>query len=342
MNKIASDLPGRPLVTFALLAYNQEQYIREAVEGAFAQTYEPLEIILSDDGSSDSTFDLIRSAAAQYDGPHRVITRRSKENRGLIQHVRAIANESKGLIIVLAAGDDVSKPERTSRLIRAYLDGADAVCSSYDLIDEDGRIIRKNQQPLGNAQDRMPWFEKVYSPTFIYGSTSSYRTELLRALPNTNERVMSEDTPLNTLIQVRQKDARWIDESLVLYRQHAGTISRSIAASGGFTSFRDEDILDQKRAQMNANILRYIRDNILSDGSSEITFSDDYFTNELEFLEIKGSWRKMNFFERGCILLQSKDRRRARWCALRLLGSTQFALLKSTLAQFRRSTPLTK
>ena len=35
----------RPLVTFALFAYNQEDYIREAVEGAFAQTYEPLEII---------------------------------------------------------------------------------------------------------------------------------------------------------------------------------------------------------------------------------------------------------------------------------------------------------
>lgn len=40
-----------PLVTFALFAYNQEKFIREAVEGAFAQTYESLEIILSDDCS---------------------------------------------------------------------------------------------------------------------------------------------------------------------------------------------------------------------------------------------------------------------------------------------------
>ena len=49
----AAPTPDRPLVTFALFAYNQEQYIREAVEGAFSQTYEPLEIILSDDCSSD-------------------------------------------------------------------------------------------------------------------------------------------------------------------------------------------------------------------------------------------------------------------------------------------------
>ena len=50
----------RPLVTFALFAYNQEQYIREAIEGAFAQTYQPLEIILSDDCSTDRTFEIMR------------------------------------------------------------------------------------------------------------------------------------------------------------------------------------------------------------------------------------------------------------------------------------------
>lgn len=38
----------KPLVTFALFAYNQESCIREAVEGALAQDYENLEIILSD------------------------------------------------------------------------------------------------------------------------------------------------------------------------------------------------------------------------------------------------------------------------------------------------------
>jgi glycosyltransferase involved in cell wall biosynthesis len=37
---------SHPLVSFAVLGYRQEQYIREAIEGAFAQTYSPLEIIL--------------------------------------------------------------------------------------------------------------------------------------------------------------------------------------------------------------------------------------------------------------------------------------------------------
>ena len=52
MTDEAIPVTGAPLVTFALFAYNQERYVREAVEGAFAQTYQPLEIILSDDCSS--------------------------------------------------------------------------------------------------------------------------------------------------------------------------------------------------------------------------------------------------------------------------------------------------
>jgi glycosyltransferase involved in cell wall biosynthesis len=68
MTNAPEEMPDNPtdrsLVTFALFAYNQEKYIREAVEGALAQTYEPLEIILSDDCSSDRTFETMREMAA--------------------------------------------------------------------------------------------------------------------------------------------------------------------------------------------------------------------------------------------------------------------------------------
>ena len=103
----------KPLVTFAVIAYNQERFIREAVEGAFAQTYSPLEIILSDDGSSDKTFDVMQALVAKYDGPHHVMLNRNSKNLGLAGHVNHIMERATGDIIVLAAGDDISRPERT-------------------------------------------------------------------------------------------------------------------------------------------------------------------------------------------------------------------------------------
>ena len=45
----------RPLVSFCLKSYNQKRYLKNALQGAFAQTYRPLEIVISDDGSKDGS-----------------------------------------------------------------------------------------------------------------------------------------------------------------------------------------------------------------------------------------------------------------------------------------------
>ncbi len=123
MSESQAELPPleeRPLVTFALFAYNQEKYIREAIEGAFAQTYEPLEIILSDDCSTDRTFEIMEKMAATYEGPHRLIVRRNPFNMGTALHVQLAFDASKGVLFVVAAGDDISDASRTAKLFFAW------------------------------------------------------------------------------------------------------------------------------------------------------------------------------------------------------------------------------
>ena len=110
----------RPLVTFALFAYNQEEYIREAVEGAFAQTYKPLEIILSDDCSNDGTFKIMVEMANAYEGPHEVKVRQNVNNLGVGPHVSTVIEESSGVYIAFAAGDDISVPDRLSSAMEIF------------------------------------------------------------------------------------------------------------------------------------------------------------------------------------------------------------------------------
>lgn len=55
-----------PLVSYVLTAYNIENFIEESVKCAFNQTYQNLEIVLSDDCSTDKTFDIMKKMADEY------------------------------------------------------------------------------------------------------------------------------------------------------------------------------------------------------------------------------------------------------------------------------------
>jgi glycosyltransferase involved in cell wall biosynthesis len=110
----------KPLATFVLYAYNEEKFIREAIESAFAQTYSPLEIVLSDDGSTDRTFEIMQEMAAAYKGPHKIILNRNEKNIGIGSQLNAAAAMTNGEFVVLANGDDISLPIRVERIVHEW------------------------------------------------------------------------------------------------------------------------------------------------------------------------------------------------------------------------------
>jgi len=66
---------SRPLLSVIMSAYNMATFVREALESALAQTWENLEVIVVDDGSSDDTARQVRAIEDDrvrcYDEPHR-------------------------------------------------------------------------------------------------------------------------------------------------------------------------------------------------------------------------------------------------------------------------------
>ena len=143
---MAFESGNRPLLTFAIAAFNHERFIREAVQGAFGQTYSPLEIILSDDCSGDRTFEIMREMAAAYTGPHKVVLNRNPVRKSIGGHVNRVIEISHGELIVGAAGDDVSLPQRTQAAFDAWEwsgKKATSIHSDFIQIDEDGRGIER-------------------------------------------------------------------------------------------------------------------------------------------------------------------------------------------------------
>lgn len=176
-----------PLVTFALFAYNQEKYIREAVEAAFAQIYPSLEIILSDDGSADDTFGVMQAMADKYTGPHKVRTRRSEINLGTALHVSAVAQMAKGSLIVVAAGDDISLPNRVALLVNEWQRAGGGVATVHSAISI---ISPKSSSGVETLPLRFPestkfdldWYMRNRALPF-YSPTCAYSIELFRLFP---------------------------------------------------------------------------------------------------------------------------------------------------------------
>ena len=211
----------RPLVTFAVLAYQQEELVRQAIEAAFAQTYSPLEIILSDDGSGDRTFEVIERMAAAYDGPHSVRVNRNRENLGLIGHVNAIFKMARGEIVLLAAGDDVSLPERTERVVSAFGEGADVmlVHTPVERIDAVGTMLGLWHAPMRGKPDDIG--SLALSLGLHLGASAGYRKVVFDRFGPIVQRAAYEDLVLGFRARLLGRLVG-LDLPLVRYRVDTG------------------------------------------------------------------------------------------------------------------------
>lgn len=109
-----------PRISLLVLTYNQATVVETAVQSCLAQVGEPLEIVLSDDASTDGTYALLLEMAAAYRGPHQVRVRRNPQNLGIGAHYNAAIEDSAGQLLVTAAGDDISLPHRVQTLAAAW------------------------------------------------------------------------------------------------------------------------------------------------------------------------------------------------------------------------------
>lgn len=138
------------LVSFLLITYNQEDWVVEAVMNALNQDYENLEIIISDDCSTDRTWSYIINTCKNQQKNKKIILNRNYDNLGITKNVTRALNYATGDLIVMAAGDDVSCCNRVSSLVEHWIKNnyPSAIASSINVIDQDNRIIEDHDRML--------------------------------------------------------------------------------------------------------------------------------------------------------------------------------------------------
>jgi len=137
---------SNPLASITICSFNQERFIRECVESVLAQTYSPLEIIISDDGSTDQTPKIIESCLANYKGKHKVSCVLHPCNLGEkgANNFLNVYQKTTGSFVIQFCGDDIMLPQMVENMIAVWKSNkVSMVTVNAELIDSDSLLLNK-------------------------------------------------------------------------------------------------------------------------------------------------------------------------------------------------------
>lgn len=119
-------LPKKPLVSVIIPAHDEEKYVWKAIESILKQTYKPVELIVVDNGSTDSTFEVI----SKYKDKIKIV--RNKENLGFGGGCNSGWKISKGDLLMFFDSDEVYGENYVKDLIAPILQGKD-ICTMHHM-----------------------------------------------------------------------------------------------------------------------------------------------------------------------------------------------------------------
>ncbi|HMP89108.1 MAG TPA: glycosyltransferase [Kiritimatiellia bacterium] len=125
----------KPLISIVMPAYNHERFVGPAIEGVLNQTLKDFELVIVDDGSTDGTAAVIKG----YDDSR--IHYHFQENQDAYNALNKGMSLARGDYISILNSDDVYHPERLARCLAAAKEGAEAVFTAVEPIDDAGNLI---------------------------------------------------------------------------------------------------------------------------------------------------------------------------------------------------------
>lgn len=140
-----------PLVSIIICCYNRAHILPEALASVFKQTYEPVEILVMDDGSTDNTRKVVKSYGDK-------ICYYRQENQGVARARMNACRLAKGAFIAFQDDDDLMPDDRIHNLYQAFIRYPSAVLAVGDwvAIDKNGSTTGKRWLPEGTLSEGPP------------------------------------------------------------------------------------------------------------------------------------------------------------------------------------------
>lgn len=228
------------MISVCLACYNGEKYIVEQVLSILKQLSSTDELIISDNGSTDSTVSILRkisdnrmkiySYQPSLNNHHRYSNLHYKVSKNF-EYVISLA---KGDFIFLADQDDIWESDKVKRTLMA-LENNDLVLSNYSIINSEGISVQSafhKSTPL----KKIAWMNIVKLP--FHGCCMAFRKKILQDILPFPSNLITHDNWIGILAYMKGYKVGYIDTPLVKYRRHQSNVSSFISKSKNPIYFR--------------------------------------------------------------------------------------------------------
>lgn len=236
MQQIINNEHTNPLVSIVVITYNSSKFVRETLESAKDQTYKNIELVISDDFSTDNTIDICKAWIEKNKERFvRTAIISSKKNTGIPANCNRGWLASNGEWIKLIAGDDALMPnciELNLNFINKQSRILHSNCEIYNnsfTIDNFIAVTDKNDHPFCNAKTAVEQYRLLLKRKgAITSPTVFFHREILESVFGFDEEFfLIEDLPMWLKLSKAGNMFYFIDAVTVKYRIHLGSVQRN-------------------------------------------------------------------------------------------------------------------
>jgi alpha-1,3-rhamnosyltransferase len=243
-----------PLVTICIPAYNHERYVGQTIQSVIDQTYENIELIIINDGSTDKTDEVIRKYIPECEKRFVRFEYRNRENKGLSATLNEAVDWAKGKYFSPIASDDVLLKDKISVLVDKLESLDDSYAAAFGnaiFIDDEGKelyLCRKSGLPTSKEKGFNLFLDYYlsnrdfdYKDANLFGSyitllAGNYLPAMSCVIKLENIREVGAWTEGNTIedwemwlkLSKKYKFA-YVDKPVALYRWHTTNSVKAIA-----------------------------------------------------------------------------------------------------------------
>jgi glycosyltransferase involved in cell wall biosynthesis len=223
----ASD--GSQLISLILACYKHEKFVAEAIAGALEQTYQPLEIVIIDDGSPDQTATIISETLKKHKGEPAARFIRHRRNQGGRAAIEHGLRATTGDFVLFSSGDDVMLPEMVAEMAKVWReDDVSLVTTNALYIDAESRSLdRTHRDTTSRGDESFETLARDGGNVCCFGAAMGFEREIYTKFGWPPEHLGAFDIMLPFYAHLL-KGVRFIEKPLLKYRVHSGNTSLTL------------------------------------------------------------------------------------------------------------------